>query len=64
MPLKADSVHLEFAKLKFKKKKKKSDDLMIPECPFWVFLASIEDAFGCTTKMIAAVLTSRDLKAY
>lgn len=55
MPLKADSVHLEFAKLKFKKKKK-SDDLMIPECPFWVFLASIiEDAFGCTTKMIAAV---------
>lgn len=57
MPLKADSVHLEFAKLKLKKKKKrKSDDLMIPECPFWVFLASIiEDAFGCTTKMIAAV---------
>lgn len=55
MPLKADSVHLEFAKLK-KKRKKKSDDLMIPECPFWVFLASIiEDAFGCTTKMIAAV---------
>lgn len=58
MPLKADSVHLEFAKLKLIKKinKKKSDDLMIPECPFWVFLASIiEDAFGCTTKMIAAV---------